>query len=184
MQNKQRAFTLIELLVTIAIIAILSSITIVTFNGQSAKARDARRKSDLANLQQAIEMYYEDNGVYPVSDQWIENADDGVIKDWQGNLYNQLVPKYISKIPLDPQGSNTDTYTYYTLSEFSTDRTDLSGGGSCLDYGNTSQNRYALYATLETQKPGDADSATMLGESCDNTMRASNWGSKNYRVSN
>lgn len=182
MRNRQRAFTLIELLVTIAIIAILSSITIVTLNGQSAKARDARRKSDLAHLQQAIEMYYEDNGSYPVSDQYIENKDDGIIQDWQGNLYNQLVPKYISKIPLDPQGSLTNTYKYYTISPFSSDRNDLSGGGSCLDYNSASRNRYALYATLE--KPSKADEDTMFGESCDNTMKASNWNSTNYRVSN
>ena len=182
MNIKQKGFTLIELLVTIAIIAILSGIAIVSFSGQTAKARDARRKSDLENLRQAIEMYYEDNGKYPVSDQWIENTGDGILTNWQGNLFDQLVPNYISKISLDPKGSNTSTYTYYTLSAFSGDRTKLSNGGSCLDTGDSLQNRFALYATLE--KPSDEDKATMLGESCDATMKAPNWGSKNYRISN
>lgn len=182
MNKNQRAFTLIELLVTIAIIAILSGITIVSFSRQNAKARDARRKADLENLRQAIEMYYEDNGKYPVSDQWIENVDDGIIKDWQGNLYNQLVPNYISKIPLDPKGSNTNTYTYYTIFDFSADRTELSAGGQCLSWDNPLRNRFALYATLE--KPSDQDKATMLGEACDITMQGSDYGRKNYRVSN
>ncbi|PIZ29109.1 hypothetical protein COY44_00605, partial [Candidatus Berkelbacteria bacterium CG_4_10_14_0_8_um_filter_39_42] len=72
MKKNKKAFTLIELLVTIAIISTLSSIAIVSFSGQTAKARDARRKSDLANLQQALEMYYDDNGSYPTCDNTIE----------------------------------------------------------------------------------------------------------------
>ena len=181
MKKNKKAFTLIELLVTIAIISTLSSIAIVSFSGQTAKARDARRKSDLENLRQAIEMYYEDNGKYPTTDRWIENTGDGILANETGGLFDQLVPKYISKIPLDPKGSNDSIYMYYTLSAFSGDRSDLTGGGSCLWIGDSSRNRFALYATLE--KPSDEDRATMLGESCDVTMKNPNWGSKNYRVS-
>ena len=49
MQNK-KGFTLIELLVVIAIIGLLSSIAVVSLNGARAKARDAKRVSDVKQL--------------------------------------------------------------------------------------------------------------------------------------
>ena len=55
MQNK-KGFTLIELLVVIAIIGLLSSIAVVSLNGARAKARDAKRVSDVKQLSLLIEM--------------------------------------------------------------------------------------------------------------------------------
>jgi len=51
-------FTLIELLVVIAIIGILSGIVIVSMSGARAKARDARRLSDMRQIATALQMYY------------------------------------------------------------------------------------------------------------------------------
>lgn len=45
-----RGFTLVELLVVIAVIGVLSSIILVGFSGSRAKARDAKRISDLQNI--------------------------------------------------------------------------------------------------------------------------------------
>lgn len=61
-----RGFTLIELLVVIAIIGLLSSVVLASLNGARKKGRDARRVSDLKQLQVALELYYSDNGAYPV----------------------------------------------------------------------------------------------------------------------
>jgi len=52
---KGSGFTLVEALVVIAIIGILASLIIVTFNSAKARARDARRKSDLTGLSQGFE---------------------------------------------------------------------------------------------------------------------------------
>lgn len=62
-----RGFTLIELLISIAVIGVLASAVLVIVNplGQIQKARDAQRKSDLAQIQRALEQYYQDNGRYP-----------------------------------------------------------------------------------------------------------------------
>lgn len=59
--------TLLELLVVIAIIGVLAGglLVIVDPRGQIGKANDARRKSDLNQIQKALEVYYHDNNVYP-----------------------------------------------------------------------------------------------------------------------
>ena len=67
--NSKKGFTLIELIVVIGILAILATVGLVALNplAQFQKATDARRKSDLAQIQKALETYYQDNGSYPLS---------------------------------------------------------------------------------------------------------------------
>lgn len=59
-------FTIVELLIVIVVIGILAAITIVAYNGIQGRARDAQRSSAMNNLKTAIELYYIDNGFYPV----------------------------------------------------------------------------------------------------------------------
>lgn len=67
-KNKKSGFTLLELLVVIAIIGILSAIVIANIGDSRAKARDAKRMSDLHTLQIALESYYLKYGTYKVCD--------------------------------------------------------------------------------------------------------------------
>lgn len=70
MQKEQKnsvGFTLIELLVVISIIGLLSSIVLTSVNSARAKARDARRKSDLRTISLALELYYDKYGTYAVA---------------------------------------------------------------------------------------------------------------------
>jgi prepilin-type N-terminal cleavage/methylation domain-containing protein len=63
---KQKGFTLIELLVSMGIIAVLSGMAVFNFNQARMRARDVQRKSDLSQLQKALELYKNDNnGIYP-----------------------------------------------------------------------------------------------------------------------
>ena len=48
--KKQEGFTLIELLVVIAIIGLLSTMAVVSLNSARAKARDAKRLSDVKQM--------------------------------------------------------------------------------------------------------------------------------------
>lgn len=62
-----RGFTLIELLVVIAIIGLLSSVTLASLESAREKGRDAKRASDVRHIQQALSLFYDDNGHYPIS---------------------------------------------------------------------------------------------------------------------
>jgi general secretion pathway protein G len=63
--KKQKGFTLIELLVVIAIIGLLSTLAVVALNNARQKSRDARRISDIKQIQTALELYYNEAGTYP-----------------------------------------------------------------------------------------------------------------------
>ena len=67
MNKEQGGFTLIELLVVISIIGVLATIGMVSLNGARARARDARRRSDLRNIVLALEQYNSQYGTYKVS---------------------------------------------------------------------------------------------------------------------
>lgn len=65
--RKQRGFTLIELLVVIAIIGLLSTLAVVALNNARMKSRDAKRISDVKQVQTALELYYNDVNLYPTN---------------------------------------------------------------------------------------------------------------------
>lgn len=112
-KNKQSGFTIVELLIVIVVIGILAAITIAAYNGAQQRGRDAQRKSDVATIAKALELYYADNGSYPstictlgvgckINSGWNTTADTS----WS-NFEAQLVPRYISKLPQDPLASTS-----------------------------------------------------------------------------
>ena len=64
---KNKGFTIVELLVVIVIIAILASITIVSYSGITRRATFALLQSDLSSASSKLKMYQVDNGSYPTS---------------------------------------------------------------------------------------------------------------------
>ena len=66
MKNNKKGFTLIELLVVIAIIGLLSTLAVVALNNAREKSRDARRLSDVKQIQTALELFYNDCNSYPI----------------------------------------------------------------------------------------------------------------------
>ncbi|AHB42463.1 fimbrial protein pilin [Candidatus Saccharibacteria bacterium RAAC3_TM7_1] len=65
MVTNMRGFTIVELLIVIVVIAILTAVTSVTYNGVQSRARDAERQQDMLSVQKVLEMYYIDNGFFP-----------------------------------------------------------------------------------------------------------------------
>jgi prepilin-type N-terminal cleavage/methylation domain-containing protein len=90
MKKNQKGFTLIELLVVIAIIGLLSTLAVVALNNARQKARDARRLSDVKQLQTALELYYTNASQYPAT----------------AGLTAALVPTYMGQIPTNPTPRN------------------------------------------------------------------------------
>lgn len=60
------AFTLVELIVVITILAILGTISYLSFFGIQILARDAVRSSDLTNIAKSIELFNTKQGRFPV----------------------------------------------------------------------------------------------------------------------
>lgn len=52
-----KGFTIVELLIVIVVIGILAAITIVSFNGVSAKAKTAKAQSDASSILKKLELY-------------------------------------------------------------------------------------------------------------------------------
>ncbi len=63
----KKGFTLVELLVVISIIAILSVIGMVVFSSVQKSARDARRRSDIDAIAQALEINKTSAGYQPIA---------------------------------------------------------------------------------------------------------------------
>ena len=79
-------FTLVELLVVIAIIGILSTVAVVNLNHARAKARDAKRISDINQITIALKVYYENHGQYPSNTDsdcagWDADGDESFMQD-------------------------------------------------------------------------------------------------------
>lgn len=113
----RRGFTLIELLVVIGIIGLLATFAVVQLSGSAAKARDARRKSDLKGLQKALELYYSDNNAYPLTGVgvwWGVCGTYGSKATSGANGYvPNLAPKYIGTLPIDPEQASMPVNACY-----------------------------------------------------------------------
>jgi type II secretion system protein G len=98
-----KGFTLIELLVVIAIIGILSSVVLASLSTARAKSRDARRISDIGQIQLALELYYDASSTYPTA------ATVNAISA-QPTALNVLASNYIPKVPTDPTANQFYVY--------------------------------------------------------------------------
>lgn len=129
-------FTLIELLIVIAIIGVLMSIATVNFIVVRQRSRDAQRKTDLIQIQSALEFYRTDSGIYPDTTQFSAAQ--------CGQPFMNGTAVYMKKIPCDPltktayqyiPDSTGTTYTLYACLENTgdTDKATYPGSGTECD---------------------------------------------------
>ena len=159
-----RGFTLVELLVVIAIIGILSSVVFASLNAARAKARDAKRISDLKQIQIALELYFDSQSpnAYPTNNAWWGNCSTfgshGTTgaNGWIPNLGGS---QFLSVLPLDPKsfqpygcyiymsnGTDYKVMAYFTMESLGYKRCpsscDLGTYPYCAEL-----NDYALYSS-------------------------------------
>jgi general secretion pathway protein G len=105
--KKSNGFTLIELLVVIAIIGLLSSMSVYAINITRMKARDARRLANMTQLQKAVELYYNERGIYPSTggSWWGEGSPCYGNHDYSGSngWIPNLAPEFMGNLPGDPK---------------------------------------------------------------------------------
>ena len=128
---RQRGFTLIELLVVLAIIGVLASFIMSNFIGIRQRARDSQRKSDVRQIQAALEIYRADQGSYPSA---VPNSTNGSCsRSFLSDSSNCNSTVYMKNVPTDPLNTGQYVYTY------------ISSGGTtytiylCLENVNDSQ---------------------------------------------
>lgn len=118
MMRKSKGFTLVEMLIVIAVIGVLAVAVLSAINPieQMRKARDTRRKSNAAELLNALERYYATHEVYPSSITTNAGTDNtcevatggGEMSAYLTELMdeNELKPEFSSRI------TDEDNYLY------------------------------------------------------------------------
>ncbi len=152
--NGQRGFTLIELLVVISVISLLASVVFASLNTARAKGRDAKRRSELIQLRNAMELYYSNTGVWFLSDGWIEIG---------GYVDINLQPTYIPIVPMDPIGVGNHRYQHWNKSYV----------GGCFTGGQPE--KYVFYTKLENPSAADLATLTDSFDTCANTTYEMNF---------
>lgn len=153
--KRTTGFTLIELMVVMAILAILLGIGAGAFTSSLKKGRDTTRKANLRAITNALELYYNDKGKYPVDDGsgGIKGcgadaapttcAVNGVFSDANGTIYMQ-------QLPADPVSSQKYYYKATT-------------------------SQFQLYAHLENSQDPMIITPAASGTNC-GTNASCNWG--------
>ncbi|OGH86529.1 MAG: hypothetical protein A2493_03135 [Candidatus Magasanikbacteria bacterium RIFOXYC12_FULL_33_11] len=107
----KKGFTLIELLVVIAIIGVLSTLAVVALGSARQKANDAKRLSDIRQVQTALELYYTDNNAYPTTTGTGITLGDSSHNCLDTNGFSaSCTSAYMGLVPSDPIAAQSYTY--------------------------------------------------------------------------
>lgn len=151
---RKLGFTLLEMTVVLAIMGILASAAIGAYLASQQKGRDARRKSDLSQIQRAMEAYVSDYGLYPaaigsrIAACGAPNYDGAC--GWGAEFRDKNGTIYMKQLPKDPSGQQI--YVYLA----STDR-----------------KKYQLFALLENKNDPTIASYTYI---CSTSSNPCNYG--------
>jgi len=91
-RSKQSGFTLIEMLIVVALIGILATVAVGSYQRSIVKAKEATLKENLFVIRSQINTYFSDKGEYPF------------------DLQTLVDEKYIYRMPKDPVTGSAETW--------------------------------------------------------------------------
>jgi general secretion pathway protein G len=104
--RRQAGFTLIELMVVVVILGILAATIIPQFIGTTHDAKVSAAKSNIAELQSAVERFYIHMDRYPTTEEGLR-----VLSEAPGDGANKWRGPYVQQVRPDPWG-NLYQYRY------------------------------------------------------------------------
>ena len=115
-----RAFTLIELLLVLVILATLAALVVPKFTKRSEQAKTTGARTDIANIEVALDAFEVDCGRYPATEEGIRALLDQpqALTGWQGPYLKRGVPKdpwgnlYIYRYPGQHNVNGYDLYSF------------------------------------------------------------------------
>ena len=117
MKKTISGFTIVEILIVIVVIGVLATVSLVSYNGITERARFVSMRSDLSQINDLVQLYYAQNGNYPITPSSGTGCSSGY---WCGfdqatndNFIPGIVPAYAPRLPQLPTvNGNNDTYIY------------------------------------------------------------------------
>ncbi|MFO7959094.1 MAG: type II secretion system major pseudopilin GspG [Candidatus Brocadiia bacterium] len=116
----RRGFTLIELLLVMVILSVLAAVVVPKFTRRSEQARTTAARTDIANLELALDAFEIDTGRFPTSQEGLKALveEPSGVQDWHGAYIKRGVPEdpwgnpYVYKYPGDRNEDGYDLYSY------------------------------------------------------------------------
>ena len=121
--TRQRGFTLVEMLLVLVILATLAAVVVPKFAGRAKQAKVTAAKSQISNLEIAIDSFEIDMGYFPKAGNdlrdLVAEPNSNNVRDWHG--------PYLKKgIPRDPWGND---YVYNYPAKMNIGSYDIYSGG-------------------------------------------------------
>jgi prepilin-type N-terminal cleavage/methylation domain-containing protein len=116
-KKNSKGFTIVELLIVIVVIAILAALVLNSFRGVQERARDTKRRTDVNAQASQLEVYYTDNGGYPLFTGQI-NTDSWITSNLKGaDLNAWRAPNQTTNSMVNSSSPTKDQYGYTPLQD-------------------------------------------------------------------
>ena len=124
---------MVELLIVMAIISVLATLIVGGFRSSQMRGRDGQRKSDLKQISNSLELFYNDYGKYPPASgtqvaacAYNPASGAGVACNWGSSEMSDGKTTYFKVVPVEPASGQIYVYKVDSL-----------------------QSKYQLYAHIE-----------------------------------
>ena len=119
-RTARRGFTLIELLLVLVILSVLAAVVVPKFTKRSEQARITAARTDIGNLELALDTFEIDTGRFPSTQEGIEALVEQPtgMDDWRGPYIKRGVPNdpwgtpYVYSYPGDHNREGYDLYSF------------------------------------------------------------------------